>query len=245
MTKTVLITGANKGIGFEVARQMGQKGWTVLLGARNEDRGLAAVRQLKNEGLKVEWLRIDMDDLATVREAAVKVSEQHPELKILINNAGISGHMSAEPLDVTNQELKETLTVNVLGNFEMIKAFTPILRRNHGRIVNLTIPVNYTRFWHPFSYIISKSGLNQMIKMVGQSFRKQHIPVDVFGIIPGGVTTDLNGHMSNPLMHTIPEGASAVVKIATDSHHHQGKIVTDYGATKLIQRLIKSRREHS
>lgn len=238
MTKKVLITGANKGIGFEVAKQLGEKGWVILLGARSQQRGLAAVHELEKQGITAEWVKIDLDDLETVHEAAADVAKRHPDLKVLINNAGIAGDMAAEPLAVATSDLKETLTVNVIGSFEMIKAFTPILRQNHGRIANMTIPVNPSGFWHPFSYIISKSALDQMVKLFGQSFSRQHIPVDIFGIMPGGVSTDLNHHMKNPFIHTVEEGAATVVKIVTDGRHHQGKIVNDYGLTKLVKRMV-------
>lgn len=245
MTNKVLITGANKGIGFEVAKQLGAQGWSILLGARNEQRGLAAVHELEKQGIQAEWLKIDLDDLNTVHAAAADVAERHPDLNLLINNAGIAGDMAAEPLTVKTDDLRETLTVNVIGSFEMIKAFTPILRKNHGRIANMTIPVNPSGFWHPFSYVTSKSALDKMVEMFGQSFKRQHIPVDIFGIMPGGVSTDLNHHMTNPFIHTVEEGAAIVVKIVTDGHHHQGKIVNDYGLGKLVKRMVSAHSKQS
>jgi len=199
---------------------------------------LTAVHELQRAGINAEWIRIDLDNLDTVHAAATDIVDRHPDLSLLINNAGIAGNMSAEPTAVDVDELKETLDVNVLGTFEMIKTFTPILARNRGRIANLTIPDNPNAFWHPFSYITSKVGLNRMIKMFGQSYHRQHIPIDIFGICPGGVSTDLNHHMSNPFIHTVPEGAAAVVKAVTDRHRHQGKIVTDYGVRSLVKRMV-------
>ncbi|MFD1393771.1 SDR family NAD(P)-dependent oxidoreductase [Lacticaseibacillus jixianensis] len=238
MTNTVLITGANRGIGFEVARQLGRSGWLILLGARNQARGERAAAQLAKEGIRAEWLQIDLDDAATIHTAALTAAHHHPELRLLINNAGIAGDMTAEPMAVTTESLRETLNVNVMGTFEMIKAFTPLLARNHGRIANMTIPTSPSRFWHPFSYIISKSAMNQMVKLFGQSFARKQIPVDIFGIMPGGVSTDLNGHLKSPFVRPVAEGAAAVVKIATDGHHHQGKIVADYGFGQMVGRLI-------
>ena len=99
MSETVLITGANKGIGFEIARQLGQKGWTILLGARNKERGLAAVNKLQAVGVTVELVMIDLNDLETIHAAADKIANVHPELKVLVNNAGIPGDMEAKPLE--------------------------------------------------------------------------------------------------------------------------------------------------
>lgn len=238
MSDTVLITGANKGIGFEIARQLGQKGWTILLGARNKERGLAAVKQLQAEGITVAWVPIDLNDLATIHAAADKIANVHPELKVLVNNAGIPGDMDAEPLATKTADLKATLDVNVIGNFELIKTFTPILERNHGRIINMTIPASGNRFFHPFAYCTSKSALNQMTKMFGESFKSQHIPVEIFGAVPGGVTTDLNNHMDNRFMRSVEDGAGSVVKLILDNHHHQGKTVMRFGGLKLVKKVI-------
>ncbi|GAX02815.1 carbonyl reductase [Secundilactobacillus pentosiphilus] len=238
MSNTVLITGANKGIGFEIARQLGQKGWTILLGARNKERGLAAVQKLQAEGVTVEWVPIDLNDLETIHAAADKIANVHPELRVLVNNAGIPGDMDTEPLDTKTADLKATLDVNVIGNFELIKTFTPILERNHGRIINMTIPANSNRFFHPFAYYTSKTALNQMTKMFGKSFKSQHIPVDIFGVVPGGVTTDLNNHMDNRFMRSVEDGAGSVVKLILDNHHHQGKTVVRFGGLKLVKKVI-------
>lgn len=238
MTKTVLITGANKGIGFETARQLGQQGWLVLLGARNPERGATAVKKLQAEGSQAELILIDLNDLTTIQAAAAKVAQEHPELRVLINNAGIAGDMQASPMGTKIAELQDTLAVNVVGNFAMIKAFAPILRSNHGRIVNLTIPDNFVQFFHPFSYITSKAGLNRMIKMFGLSFKRHHIPVEIFGVMPGGVSTDLNHHLKNPLMRSVSDGARVVVNLVNDQHNHQGKIVTDYGVAQALKRLV-------
>ncbi|TGR15863.1 SDR family NAD(P)-dependent oxidoreductase, partial [Mesorhizobium sp. M8A.F.Ca.ET.202.01.1.1] len=100
--------------------------------------GRAAVKTLENKGITAEWIQIDLNDIDTIHAAADYIAKQHSDLKALINNAGISGNMKASPLDVDLEELRELAEVNVFGNFEMIKTFTPILAKNHGRILNLT-----------------------------------------------------------------------------------------------------------
>ena len=153
MSKKVLITGANKGIGFETARQLGEQGWYILLGARNEQRGMEAVNTLQREGINVEWVRIDLNHDETIDSAAQYIRVHHSDINVLINNAGVSGNMQAKPLDVDVDELRSLTEVNFFGNFQMIKAFTPILARNKGRIVNLSITFKPSSFFSTFSYI--------------------------------------------------------------------------------------------
>jgi len=238
MTKTVLISGANKGIGYETAKQLGAKGWFVLVGARNEDRGQTAVQHLQEQGIRAEWIKLDLNDLATIHQAAEFIQQNHPDLQAVINNAGIPGDMNKCPLDFTVEELQAVTSVNFLGNFEMIKAFTPILAKNYGRIVNLTVPSLPSGYFHPFAYLTSKSTLNMMIKLVGRDYKQTHTNVDIMGIAPGGITTDLNGHMKNPLMRTVKQGAHSVVQVVTDKRHHQGKIVLRFGIGNLLTNML-------
>ncbi|MFC4770853.1 SDR family NAD(P)-dependent oxidoreductase [Enterococcus hermanniensis] len=241
MTNKVLITGANKGIGFESARQLGHKGWYILLGARNEERGLAAVQQLKNEGIaNVEWVQIDLNDLASITNAAAYIRENHSDLNALINNAGISGDMHKRPLDFTLDELKAVTEVNVYGNFSMIKAFTPILSKNQGKILHVTLPGIGAGSFRPFAYMASKASLNSMIRNFGYDFKKNQISVDIFGVMPGGIQTDLNDHMTGWMMRTLPEGTKSIVDVLTDGKSHQGKILSRSGmAGSLTKHLLK------
>ena len=241
MTKTVLISGANKGIGYETARQLGAKGWFVLVGARNEGRGQTAVQHLQEQGIHAEWIKFDLNDLATIHQAAESIQQNHPDLQAVINNAGIPGDMAKRPLDFTVEELQATISVNFLGNFEIVKSFTPILAKNHGRIINLTIPSIPSNYFHPFAYLTSKSTLNMMIKLVGRDYKATHTNVDIMGIAPGGISTDLNGHMKNHTMRTVEQGAHSVVKVVTDKRHHQGKILPRFGVGNLVTNFLFKR----
>ncbi|MBX5319890.1 MULTISPECIES: SDR family NAD(P)-dependent oxidoreductase [Staphylococcus] len=232
----VLITGANKGIGFETARQLGYQGWYILLGARNEQRGKEAVHTLQQEGINVEWVRIDLNKAENIHSAAQFITTHHNDIKVLINNAGVSGDMDAKPLDVDIEELRSLTEVNFFGNFQMIKAFTPILARNKGRIVNLTIPLKPSSFFEPFSYIATKSPLNSMIKLFARQFKKDNIPLEIFGIMPGGVTTDLNNHQKGLLMRTVKEASQSIVKVVTDNRNHNGKILLRVTPFKLFKK---------
>lgn len=236
MTQKVLITGANKGLGFETGRQLGNKGWTILLGARDEVRGTEAVKTLQQKGINAEWIKIDFNDLTTIHEAAKYVENNHADLNVLINNAGISGNMEASPLDVDIEELKTVTEVNVYGNFEMVKSFTPILARNKGRILNLTIPTKPSNFFHPFSYMTTKTALNSMIKLFAKYFKKHKISVEIFGVMPGGITTDLNNNQIGFLMRTVNEGAQSIVNVIMDKRNHNGKILIRLRPFKIFKK---------
>ncbi|QBO35225.1 SDR family NAD(P)-dependent oxidoreductase [Periweissella cryptocerci] len=229
MTNKVLITGANKGIGFETARQLGELGWSILLGARNEERGLAAVAELQQAGITAEWIELDLNAVATIQQAADYIKTNHADLNVLINNAGIPGDMQKSPLDFTTAELREVVDVNFFGNFEMIKAFTPILQANNGRILNLSIPTVASPYFHPFAYMTSKAPLNAMIQAFGMEYTQRNIAVEIFGVMPGGVTTDLNGNAEGSFMKTLPEGGKVIVDLLTDGKHRQGQVVNEYG----------------
>ncbi|WP_143806005.1 SDR family NAD(P)-dependent oxidoreductase, partial [Oenococcus oeni] len=127
---------------------------------RNEERGKNAVHQLQQDGITAEWLQIDLNDIASIHKAARYVEERYPKLDGLINNAGISGDMQKNPLELKSSELEQLAKVNFLGNFEMIKSFTPILSRNHGRILNVTIPATPIGSFNPLGYLASKASLN-------------------------------------------------------------------------------------
>lgn len=212
-----------------MAQQLGHLGWSILLGARNAERGLAAVDQLTAAGITAEWVQIDLNDVATIQTAATYIEAKHPDLNVLINNAGIPGDMQKDALEFTTAELREVIDVNFFGNFEMIKAFTPVLKANNGRIMNLSIPTAATARFKPFAYMTSKAPLNAMIQAFGLNFTQNNIPVEIFGVLPGGITTDLNGNTTGSFMKTLPEGGKVIVDLLTDGKNHQGQILNEFG----------------
>jgi len=138
-TKTVLITGANKGIGFEVARQLGNKGFKVLLGSRDEELGRKAEAVLKNEGVDTVFLLLDVTNQDTINNAVGLIEHEYGYLDVLINNAGIFMDNGASPSQLEPSVLKETFETNFFGIFAMIKAMIPLLKKStEGRIVNVS-----------------------------------------------------------------------------------------------------------
>src|ERR1051326_1673050 len=140
VSKIALITGANKGIGFEIARQLGAQGITILAGVRDQVRGAAAVQQLHAEGIDATAIHLDVTDQATIDAAVAWIDQIYGKLDILVNNAGISTREgSTPPSELALEAVRETFATNVFGVFAVTKAMLHILRRSDaGRIVNLS-----------------------------------------------------------------------------------------------------------
>jgi NAD(P)-dependent dehydrogenase (short-subunit alcohol dehydrogenase family) len=164
MTKIVLVTGANKGIGFGIAKYLGKSGWQVIVGARDEGRAVKAIDALRSAGVDVlGWVSIELRDLASIEQAAKDIGRKYPELSLLVNNAGIPGDMSVDSLHTELSDIRETLDVNFIGTFALTKALMPLLSRNGGRIVNVTVPSEISPYWHPLAYVASKAAQNAMM----------------------------------------------------------------------------------
>ena len=146
--KIVLVTGANKGIGFGIAKHLGLSGWEVIIGARDEQRAEKAINDLKVEGISVlGWVNIELKDLANVEQAAKEINEKYPELTLLVNNAGIPGDMSVDSEHTEISVIRETLDVNFIGTFALTKALIPLIAKNNGRIANVTVPSEISPYW--------------------------------------------------------------------------------------------------
>lgn len=224
MKKVALITGANKGIGFEVARQLAQKDIHVLIGARNPERGNAAVKLLQDEELSAEFLLLDVADEESVRNAAQALTERHGKLDILINNAGINpeypqGITTFEqlPLDL----LGKIYETNLFGAFLVIREFLPLLRKSsEGRIVNASSTVgsitdqsNSESMYYPIKtigYASSKAALNALTVQLAKEL--SDTPIKVNSSCPGWVKTDLG---SDAAPRTVAEGARIIIELAT------------------------------
>jgi len=230
MVQTVFITGANKGIGKEIARAIGAAGWMVLMGARDEHRGIAAAEELKAEGIEAVYLNIDLQDQESIHKAVEAIASRYPDLSLLVNNAAIPGDMHKPGCDFTIDELRDVMETNVFGTFELTRMLVPILEKNKGRIVNITIPIGMTEHFNPFAYKASKAALNAMTQTLGQNFRDAEKPLEIFGIMPGGTTTDLNGNSTGPYMQTPQEAGRLITDIIFDGKDHNGEVILHNGA---------------
>ena len=139
--KIVLVTGANKGIGFGIAKHVGLSGWQVVIGARDEQRATKAIDELKSQGIEVlGWVNVELKDLDSIERASEEIKEKYPELTLLVNNAGIPGDMSVDSEHTEISVIRETLDVNFIGTFALTKALIPLIAKNNGRIANVTVP---------------------------------------------------------------------------------------------------------
>ena len=223
--KTALITGANRGIGLETARQLGQKGIKVLVGARSEEKGLEAVETLKNEDLDAEFILLDVDNTETHEAAAKYIEENFGKLDILINNAGISLEFDETgnfaPASQTSQEVfRKTFDTNFFNTIALTQTFLPLIKNSEaGRIVFLSSGLgSLTLHSDPASpiydfkvpaYDISKTALNGYAVHLAHELKDSNIKVNAAH--PGSVVTDMNPQGEI----TVEEGAKTSVDLAT------------------------------
>ena len=227
--KIVLVTGANKGIGFGIAKYLGLSGWEVVIGARDEQRATKAIGELKAQGINVlGWVNIELKDPDGIGRAAKDIIERFPELTLLVNNAGIPGDMSVDSEHTEIGAIRETLDVNFIGTFALTKALIPLIARNQGRIANVTVPSEISPYWHPLAYVASKAAQNAMMGVMAIEFEQSNTPVEIFSVHPGPTTTDLNGNMSLPGFHNIDTVGEKFAELINDGNNHQGEFIELY-----------------
>jgi len=220
--KTVLITGANKSIGFETARQLLQQGYYVYLGARDTEKGLAAVKLLQQEGFdQVEFLLIDVDNPASIVSARETLGKKAPVLDVLINNAGISGGFPQTSIGAGINTFRKVFETNFFGVIEVTQAFIDLLYQSiQPRIVNVTsglgsLTLHNDPNWKYYQvkgacYVSSKAALNAYTIVLTYDLKDTAFKVNA--VDPGYTATDFNHH-NGP--GTIPDAAARIVKAAT------------------------------
>ena len=231
--KIVFVTGANKGIGFGIAKHLGLSGWNVVIGARDEKRAAKAIDELKNQGVNVlGWVNIELKDLAGIEQASNVMKENYQELTLLVNNAGIPGDMSVDSEHTEISAIRDTLDVNFIGTFALTKALIPLMAKNGGRIVNITVPSEISPYWHPLAYVASKAAQNAMMGVMAIEFQQSQTPVEIFSVHPGPTTTDLNGNMALPGFHDIETVGQKFAELINDGRSHQGEFIELYPIVK-------------
>lgn len=218
--RIALVTGANKGIGLEIARQLAQKGAFVIIGARDKARAKAAVDNLAAQSLSAEFVLLDLNDPASIIAAAQTIREKHGRLDILVNNAGIIDSEDGPPTQSSPEAARRTMDTNFIGTLAVTQAMLPLLRNSSAaRIVNLSSSLgSLTVNGDPTSpyydarligYNASKAALNMLTVQLAEELRDTSIVVN--SVSPGYVKTDLTGH--NGYM-TPEEGAQLPVEYA-------------------------------
>ena len=231
--KIVFVTGANKGIGYGIAKHLGLSGWQVIIGARDEQRAEKAIDELKSAGVDVlGWVGIELRDLDSIEKAAKEINEKYTGLTLLVNNAGIPGDMGVDSLHTELRDIKETLDVNFIGTFALTKALMPLLTKNEGRIANVTVPSEISPYWHPLAYVASKAAQNAMMGVMAIEFEQSNTPLEIFSVHPGPTTTDLNGNMALPGFHDIETVGQKMAELINDGQNHQGEFIELYPIVK-------------
>ena len=231
--KIVFVTGANKGIGYGIAKHLGLSGWQVIIGARDEQRAEKAVSELKSAGVDVlGWVSLELRDLTSIKEAAKVINEKFADITLLVNNAGIPGDMNVNSEHTELSDIKETLNVNFIGTFAFTKALIPLLTKNKGRIVNVTVPSEISPYWHPLAYVASKAAQNAMMGVMAIEFQQSNTPLEIFSVHPGPTTTDLNGNMALPGFHDIETVGQKMAELIDDGQNHQGEFIELYPIVK-------------
>ena len=234
--KVALITGANKGIGFETAKQLGNQGITILAGSRNKQRGEKAVAELKADGVDAEFLQLDVDNDADIANAVKYISDKYGKLDILVNNAGVQleqeGFGANTVATASADILTETFDTNFFNVVKLTNALLPLIRKSDaGRIVNLSsILGSLTLHADPespiyssklFPYNASKTALNAYTVHLAALLADTNIKVN--SAHPGWVKTDL-GSDAAPML--VDEGAKTSVALATlDADGPSGKYI--------------------
>ncbi|PYI48394.1 MAG: short-chain dehydrogenase [Verrucomicrobia bacterium] len=212
--KTVLVTGANKGIGREVASQLARKGFHVFVAARNPDAGRKAADEIAKQSGKATFIEVDVTDNASVRAAVREFSKIADHLDVLVNNAGIMMDGDDAILEVSDNIFRRTIETNVLGALRATRAFTPLLVKSKApRVINVSSSggqlTGGADGWSP-AYCISKTALNGVTSQLAAALPK----FAVNSVCPGWVRTDMGGRNAT---RSLEEGADTIVWLASEA----------------------------
>lgn len=212
MTQQIaLVTGANRGLGFEVCRQLGQQGLTVVLTSRDEAKGQAAAETLQKEGLDIHYRPLDAADFGSIAAIPAYLQTTFGRLDVLVNNAAILYDTWQRAIDVDLAVVQQVLDTNTLGAWRLAQVCIPLMRANgYGRIVNVSSESGSLTSMGGGTpaYSLSKAALNAVTRLLAGELRGSGILVN--SVCPGWVATDMGGG-GRP----IPEGARGIVWAAT------------------------------
>ena len=220
--KSALVTGANKGIGFETAKQLAQLGYFVYIGCRDKTKGLHAIENLKAMGItNVDCIQLDVTDINSIKVARQDLEAKTQKLDILINNAGISGGFPQPATKVSIDTLRLVFETNFFGAVQVTQAFIELLKKSdQPRIVNVTTELSsltnhsdpnwkFAQF-RPAAYGPSKTALNAYTVMLAVELKDTNFKVNC--VCPGFTATDFNNHRGDK---KVGDAATVVVKYAT------------------------------
>ena len=206
--RVALVTGANRGIGLEVVRQLAGDGFTAILGARDHDRGSSAAEPLRAEGLEVEARQLDVSDPASVAELGSALERDHGRLDVLVNNAAIHYDTGERGVSADMDVVREALETNLLGAWRTAQVCLPLLRRSgSARIVNVSSGAGALTDMGGGTpaYRVSKTALNALTRILAAELRGDGVLVN--SVCPGWVATDMGGPGGRP----VEQGAASVM----------------------------------
>jgi NAD(P)-dependent dehydrogenase (short-subunit alcohol dehydrogenase family) len=209
MDRVALVTGANRGIGLEVTRQLAVRGFTTVLGARDAQKGERAASSLEHGGPKVIPVRLDVTDQQTIDAAKRLIEERFGKLDVLVNNAAILYDEWQRAENANLETVREAFETNTLGAWRVCQAFIPLLRKSrHGRVVNVSSESGSLAVMGGGTpaYSVSKAALNALTRMLADELRSARILVN--SVCPGWVATEMGGPDAP---RTVEEGAASVM----------------------------------
>jgi len=210
--RVAVVTGANRGIGFETCRQLAKKGIQVILTSRDRANGEAAVEKLQAEGLDVSYHPLDVTDSDSVQHLAEFIKSEFGQLDILVNNAGVLLDSSDSVLNTKIDTSRKTIDTNLYGPLLLCQALIPLMKHNYGRVVNVSSgagQLSDMTSGYP-SYRISKTALNALTRILSNELKGTNILVN--SVCPGWVKTDMGGANASK---TPEQGADTIVWLAT------------------------------
>lgn len=213
MERIVIVTGGNRGIGWQVCRDLAAEGLRVLLTARRVASGEEAAARLQEEGLPVAFHQLDVTDPASVRRLTKTVADQHGRADVLVNNAGVKLDDGVSPLELDVAVLRQTMETNVYGPLRLSQALIPLMQRHgYGRIVNVSSQAGRLSNPQPdgLAYRTSKAALNMVTRVLAKGVAGSNILVNA--VHPGWVRTEMGGPYAP---RTLPESTDTIIWLAT------------------------------
>jgi len=212
-SRLALVTGANRGLGFEVCRQLARLGDSLILTSRNPAKGLDMTRRLQVEGLPVVYQPLDVSLEASIQDTYSFVASKYGRLDVLVNNAGIYLDEDRSVMDLSLDILRRTLETNTFGALRMCQVFIPLMKKHHyGRVVNVSSTMGQHARMRSMSaaYRLSKDALNALTQMIASAIHTEDVLVN--SCSPGWVRTDMGGPHASL---SIEQGADTIVWLAT------------------------------
>lgn len=212
--KTALVTGASKGIGLEIARQLGERGFEVWIGARNHQAGEQAAALLRKEHITARFVLMDVGDLDSIQKVFHLIKPEIEQLDVLVNNAGVSLDETTNIVDVSADAVYQTIHINALGALFVTQVFAPLLKKG-SRVINVSSgagEIGEGMGSYAPVYSISKTAMNAVTCQFAHAFRRKDITVN--SVCPGWVRTDMGGKGAP---RSVRKGAETPVWLATEA----------------------------